>query len=216
MFKRSILIGVLMAASIASAFAQSLPVKAPPANPCTPTSCTGFYVGGGVSGNGSNLDIIGQGINGSVFAGGVIPDFHGGYIYKSGNWLYGAEAGLGYLMNSGVTVNGAGVNQNGLFSYQVARVGGDLGALFGTQTPITIPPQLANSLISGYVQIGTAEKQLPGAWLSGMVSGAGAFFDIGPKSFINIDYKNVQLQGVAGGVKPGPLNILSVGFNYKF
>lgn len=221
MFKRIVIIGAALAASLAVAHAAdvapSFPIKAAaPASPCTPTSCTGFYAGGGVSGNGSNLDIIGNGVNGSVFAGGVIPDLHAGYIYKSGAWLWGGEVGLGYFMNSGVNVNGVGANENGLFSYQVARVGGDLGALFGTQAPITIPPQLASSLISGYVQLGTAEKQMAGAWLSGMVSGAGAFFDIGPRSFINIDYKNVQLQGAALGVKPGPLNIVSAGFNYKF
>jgi len=203
--------------------ADNLPVKAAVASsvgngsPCTPTSCTGFYVGGGIGGNGSNLDIIGSGINGSVFAGGVIPDAHVGYIYKQGAWLFGAETGLGYQMNSGVNVNGVGANNNGLFSYQVGRAGGDLSGLFGGQAPISIPPQLANSLISGYGQLGIAEKQMAGFWASGMVSGAGAFIDIGPHAFVNIDYKHVSLNSPANAfVTAKQLDIVTVGFNYKF
>jgi len=200
-----------------------LPAKAPIAatigggSPCTPTSCTGFYVGGGVGGNGSNLDIIGSGINGSVFAGGIVPDAHVGYIYKQGAWLFGGETGLGYFMNSGVNVNGVGANNNGLFAYQVARAGGDLAPLFGTLPAISIPPQLASALISAYGQLGVAEKQFAGFWASGMVSGAGAFIDIGPHAFVNIDYKHVTLNSPASAfVTAKSLDIATVGFNYKF
>lgn len=223
---------VLIAAGSISFFAFTIevragdllpPVKAPIAasvgngSPCTPTSCTGFYVGGAIGGNGSNLDIVGSGINGSVFAGGVVPDAHVGYIYKQGSWLFGAETGVGYFMNSGVNVNGAGVNNNGLFSYQVARAGGDLGGLFGSQQPISIPPQLAASLLSAYGQLGIAEKQFAGFYASGMVSGAGAFFDIGAHAFINIDYKHISLNSPSSAfVTAKSLDIVTAGFNYKF
>lgn len=184
---------------------------------CTPTSCTGFYAGFGLGGNGSNANIIGNGINGSVFAGGVLPFADAGYLYRQGNWLMGAELGAGYQLVSGVSVNGVGANENGFWSYQVVKAGGDVSALFGGQAPITVPPQLANALISLYAQIGIAEHRFAGFWATGLASGAGALFDIGPHSFIDLSYMNIQYNAPAGALlTPGPANIVKVGFNYKF
>jgi hypothetical protein len=183
---------------------------------CTPTSCSGAYAGLQIGGNGSNADIIGNGIDGSVFAGGILPSVDFGYLYKNGAWLYGAEVGLGYNLVSNASVNGVGNSENGFFAYQVVKVGGDLGALFGTSSPITVPPELASSLISLYGQIGTAELKLPGTWASGLASGAGGFFDVGPHTFINIDYMSVVLNSKIPGLNVGNLNIIKAGINYKF
>ena len=65
-------------------------------------------MGGGLSGAGSNADIIGSGINGSVFAGGITPTLDAGYQYVNGNWLFGAEFDLGYTVNTNAAVNGVG------------------------------------------------------------------------------------------------------------
>ena len=190
-------------------------VTASPA--CTPLACTGWYVGGGIGGAGSNADIIGNGINGSVFAGGSIPFANAGYQYAQGNWLFGAEGGLGYQLSSSVTINGAGNNTNGMFAYQIFEAGGNVAALLGNSAPITIPPALANALINVYGFVGLAEHQFAGGWASGTASGAGAKFDIGPSSFIDLKYMNVQY----GATKTGSLslsaeNLLLVSYEHKF
>ena len=75
------LAAVLGALAPAAAADLTVKTKAVPfltSTPCTvatattPLSCSGFYIGGGISGQGTNADIVGNGINGSVFAGGMV------------------------------------------------------------------------------------------------------------------------------------------------
>jgi len=216
--KRLLALAAFIAMTGAAA-AADLPVKASvfqTGTACTPTACTGFYGGFGLGGTGGNIDVFGQGIQGSLFAGGAIPSLDMGYIYKNGAWLLGAEASVGYQMNSGVNVNGTGFNANGFVSTQVIRAGGALGALLGQQAPITIPPQLQAALISPYVQLGVAEHQMAGFWASGLVSGAGALFDIGPHTFLDLDYKHINYTGKGGGVSLGTQDVVTIKLNYKF
>lgn len=219
---------VLLVAFLVSLFlaprsyaADNLAVKMPSlvtGSACTPTSCSGPYIGGGIGGVGTNLDVIGNGLNGSAFAGGVIPTIKFGYLYAQNNWLFGAEASLAYQTSTSTTVAGVGGNQNGLLFTQGVKFGGNFSALLGqAQSPITIPPALANSLINVYAQVGAAEHQFVGGFVSGAYGGAGVLFDVGPHSFIDVDYKNIQY----GATKNGPSlfnseNVFTVSFNYKF
>lgn len=225
MFKRS-LIALALLPSLAFAAdvnAQAIPVKAPAPAPCqvatatTPLSCSGLYAGLGIAGEGSNADIVGNGINGSVFAGGMTPTFDVGYQYAKGNWFFGAEADLGYAIGSGATVNGGGSNTNGLRFTEILKVGGNLSALFGTVAPVTIPPQLAAAVISPYGGIGQTQWQLVGAWANGTVGAAGVVFDIGPQWFGDIRYTYTNFNAAQSqGIKINNDQSLMVTFNRKF
>lgn len=201
---------------------NSYALKAPAATPCqvatanTPLSCSGWYVGAGLGGAGGNADIIGNGINGSVFAAGVTPVINAGYQYIQGNWLFGIDLTLGYDLGSNATVNGAGANANGFRSLVLFEVGGNANALLGNQTPITIPPLLANSILAPYAAIGTQWHQLAGSFANGVASGAGAKFDIGPRSFLDFKYVYTNYNGAkSGGLTLNNENLLLVTYDYK-
>lgn len=224
MFKRHIL-AVVIAALSTQAFAADFVTKAPAlsfANPCTvastatPLSCSGFYVGAGLSGQGSNADIIGSGINGSVFAGGIVPSVNVGYQYVQGNWLFGAEMDVGYAVGSNVSVNGSKSNLNGVRFTEFFKAGGNLAGLLGTQVPITVPAQLANSVLGLYVGVGSTQWQLPGAWANGVVSGAGVLFDISPRMFGDLRYTYTNFDSArAGGLTVQNDQSLRIAINYK-
>lgn len=206
-----------------NAYAADLPVKAIQyANPCTvatattPLSCSGFYVGAGLAGQGSNADIVGNGINGSVFAGGITPTLDAGYQYIKGNWLFGAELDTGYSVNTGVAANGVGNAFNGFRITETFKVGGNLAAIFGSQSPITVPASLANAVLGMYAHVGATQWQLPGSWASGNTSGAGFLFDIGPRTFGDMRYTYTNFNGAkAGGVTIQNDQSLMVSINYK-
>lgn len=223
--KKAILLAVTLFAS--PAIAADLPVKATPyaalSSPCllptssTPLSCSGFYVGAGLAGEGSNADIIGSGVTGSVFAGGITPTVDAGYLYAKGNWLFGAEVDVGYAVGTKTTINGVGNGFNGFRITEDFKAGGNLSALLGTQAPITIPPQLANAVIGPYVHVGTTQWQLPGAWANGTVSGAGVLFDIGPHLFGDLRYTYTNFSSArAGGLVINDDNSVMATVGYKF
>src|SRR5713226_5844829 len=93
---------------VSPALAADLPVKAIPylSTPCAAGSCSGWYAGFGVAGDGSNADIVGQGINGSVFAAGGILKAQGGYQFWNGNWFAALDLSLGYelITNTSATL----------------------------------------------------------------------------------------------------------------
>ena len=226
LFKRATLAAIAVlttSAAMAGDLATKAPALAVASNPCqvatasTPLSCSGFYVGAGLSGAGSNADIIGNGIAGSVFAGGVTPSFDAGYQYAAGNWLFGAEIDLGYRMSSGTSVNGVTSNVSGFRATELFKVGGNLSALLGSQQPITIPPSLANSVIAPYAAIGTTQWLLPGnKWASGVTSGAGLLFDIGPRVFGDLRYTYTNFNGAqAKGLSVQNDQSLMVAINFK-
>ena len=114
MFKRAIFIAVGLAAcsAVHAADVQLPPVKAPVAAPCIAGSCSGWYAGFGVLGDGANVDIIGNGINGSVFAAGGALKAQAGYQLWSNAWFAAIEAGAGYeftrAANSGLPIQNNG------------------------------------------------------------------------------------------------------------
>jgi opacity protein-like surface antigen len=225
MSKRFLLAVAILAASLAAAEAQTAkaPAFLPASDPCTvatastPLSCSGRYIGGAVAGQGSNVDIIASGINGSVFAGGMTPTFVAGYQYAKGNWFFAGEGDAGYSVKTGVAANGVGNSYNGFRFTELVKVGGNLSALLGTQAPITIPPQLAAAVLSLYAHLGQTQWQLPGAWANGLTSGAGLVYDIGPKWFGDLRYTYTNFNSAkAGGVTLQNDQSLMAGLNYKF
>lgn len=225
MFKRIVIAAAALAVLSAPSLAADLVTKAPAvvvSNPCqvataaTPLSCSGWYVGAGLAGQGSNADVIGSGINGSVFAGGMTPSLDAGYQYMQGNWIFGAELDVGYALGSNVTVNGAGNNVNGFRLTEFFKVGGNLSGLLGTSAPVTIPPQLINSVLGPYVGIGSSQWRLAGGWATGTISGAGVLFDISPRLFGDLRYAYTNFNGAkAGGITVQNDQSLRISINYK-
>lgn len=227
MFKRLIAVGIALAClalpALAADVANAQALKAPAyasGGACTlptastPLSCSGGYIGAGIGGQGTNADIIGNGINGSVFAGGMTPTVDAGYLYAKGNWLFGGEFDVGLAMGSNT---GGSSNINGFHFMELAMVGGNLASIFGTQQPVTIPPQLAAAVIAPYVAIGQAQWQLAGAWANGTVGGAGVWFDIGPHLLGNIRYTYTNFSGArTAGLKIDNDQALFAGIAYKF
>jgi opacity protein-like surface antigen len=214
----SLLAGQAIAADLTTKAPAAASTACQTATATTPLSCSGWYVGGGLAGSGGNADIIGSGIAGSVFAGGVVPTLDAGYQYASGNWFFGAEFDLQYQLGTTVTVNGNGSNLNGVRTLEFFKVGGNLASLLGTQTPITIPPQLAAAVIAPYVGVGPSQWWLGGSSaVNAVTSGAGVVFDIGPKWFGDLRYTYTNFNGAVGsdGLALQNDQSLQITFNYK-
>jgi hypothetical protein len=126
--------------------------------PCTTNQCTGWYVGLSLSGAGSNADIIGQGLDNSVFAnGGMAGVTLGGQYWMNGLFL-GMENTVGYSFGSPATVGNGSASVGGagldIFWFEA---GGSLGDLFGSGAqPVAIQNALISDLIAPYFGTGPA------------------------------------------------------------
>ena len=216
--------GLILVLGIGSgAGAADLPVppvvfKAAVAVPsCTTSLCTGFYVGGGIDGNGTSADILGSGLDGSVFGGGAIPTIDAGYqLWNSANNIFfDIEAGAGYAVPVASTINAVNVNpaQKGWLAYQELQVGGKLSGLLGTSSqPITTPSALLSDLIAPYVALGVAEES--GA--TGLETGAGAKFAITPNGVLDVGYRYIPFNSTDGVTTLKADNLVRIRFNYIF
>jgi opacity protein-like surface antigen len=186
--------------------------------PCTVQACSGWYVGAHIQGVGSNLDILGSGVNGSIFAGGGMVGLDAGYVLWNGVWFAGAEVG-GDIDVTGGPVAGSPF-KNRWFGYQVVKLGRGLQDVFNFQaasavpgqgpTPISIPQSIASSLISPYVQFGAAERDGAIGW----VSGAGASFVVAQGWNLDLSYMRVQYQGATiSGVALHDDNLVKIALN---
>lgn len=228
MIRKSIIaaISLFFAATTAHAADVGVPIPvkatAPAAPNCTVTGCSGWYIGGNIIGTGSNLDIIGSGINGSVFSGGGALGLDAGYQFWNGQFFFAGEVFGDYdVLSHGV---GSG-NQNSYLFGQVAKFGIGLSGLFGgaggasttpsqSPVPITVPAQLASSLISPYVQFGAVERP----WGVGWATGAGADFVIAAGwnldiSYLYVQYNNASINPITTEQNE---NLIKLSLNRKF
>jgi hypothetical protein len=162
---RKILLAIAAFAFLAvPAFAADVPLPKPrtflpPAPvPCTTNQCTGWFIGPSLFGAASNADIIGQGLDNSVFAnGGAAGGTLGAQYWMNGIFL-GVEDFLGYSFGGSSNV-GTGTAQVGgtwlnAFWFEA---GGSLGDLFGSGAqPVAIQSALISDLISPYFLTGPA------------------------------------------------------------
>ena len=112
--KKSLILALSLLAS--PALAADLALKAvplPASQPCAAGACSGWYAGFGILGDGTNVDIIGNGINGSVFAAGGAITVHGGYQLWNGSWFAAIEGGVGYEFTRAAASNLPIVNNGG-------------------------------------------------------------------------------------------------------
>jgi len=167
-----------------AAHAADLPVKAPagfyldaPApTRCTPQNCSGWYAGFGILGDGSNADVIGNGINGSVFSTGGALKLQGGYQLWNGAWFAAIEAGIAYEFTTNAS---AGAIQNGGGSRFIGTELVKLGYNFFPSTaaaspvagqspvPLTVPANLLASS-TPYMTFGGMQRRGISEWVNGV------------------------------------------------
>jgi hypothetical protein len=209
----SVLMTLSQQAFAADVAKPPLTVKAEPAPiTCTLTSCTVVYGGVFAGGLADNLNILGNGVNGSINAGGMLPGADIGAQYYDGKFLFGAEADIGYQFNSNASVNGVGGNQSGFFGIVQVKAGAGLG-LLPTQTPLSV--NLPLPIITPYVALGNLFQGHGG---SGAVGGAGIEFQLpaNPTLFLDTEYLNGGGPNTAGAAQAKNNNILIVKLHKTF
>jgi hypothetical protein len=196
--------------------AISAAIKAPAltAANCTIANCSGFYAGAGLTGNGTNADILGNGINQSVFAAGGILDAHAGYQMWNGTYLFGFEVGLGNEFSNGPISN---FGSKTLVGYEEVKLGGALSNLINTTTgttasgqapgPLTVPSSFANVFMAPYVSFGAMQRGGYNEW----VTGAGMEFVLAKNWNMDVGYRYAPATGSIGS-----LNMVTIGLNYYF
>jgi opacity protein-like surface antigen len=210
-------IGVAAAADLPKAAATAMATKAVTATPavpsCTIASCTGFYAGLDITGDASNFNLIGNGINGSLNAAGTEIGGHAGFRSWNGTVYLGAEIGCAY--DIGMNVVGSSIDK--FRCMELGKAGGSLTALFGQQQSFTFPQALQNSFVSFYGILGASERY--GA--TGLAGGIGAEFIVAPKVSLTLDYINVNYSGggpttMSGLAQVPNENLFRLGINYDF
>jgi|SRR5882757_2242788 len=203
----------LLASTLATpAFAADLPVKAKsflPTITCTVTSCSGWYVGVDLTGIGSNADIIGQGLGGSVFAGGGMVGVSGGYQLWNGTYFAAFEVGCSYDAS---TITTLAATQR-YFCNQTVKLGGALSNIISLAQPtpsqggqaVGVPSSLASALLAPYVLVGSAERSWGTAW----DTGAGAQFIIAAGWNLKLEYHYLNY-GQSAAVQTG-IGVISTG-----
>jgi hypothetical protein len=127
-------------------------------SPCSTTLCNEWFLMLGLGGVGSNLDIIGSGINNSIFNQGGLPFASVGGQLWNGSTFIGGEAGIGYIVGTPTNVGTVSTNLSGGLAWQLFEAGGNLGALFGSSIqPVAVNSALAADLISLYIATGPVE-----------------------------------------------------------
>ena len=177
--KRSLLVMALAVASSAALAADLPPVfKAAPLvrAPCAAGSCSGWYAGFGILGDGSNADVIGNGINGSVFSTGGALKLQGGYQLWNGSWFAAIEGSAGYEFTTNSSA-GAVANANGsrFIGTELVKLGYNFfpSSLNAPVTPSQSPIPLsvpANLLASStpYMVFGGMQRRGISEWVNGV------------------------------------------------
>ncbi len=222
--KRLLLVGVFLVVGYDRAVAADMPVKAQPipyVSTCTVQMCTGFYVGGHLEGSGSNADILGSGINGSIFSNGAGLGVHAGYQVWNGNFFAAGEIGGTYDVGS-KTVIGSIANVSPWSIDYLAKFGIGLQGLFNSgpatpsQGPVSIIQNLNAALISPYGIVGGRTRNFG----SGLVTGAGAEYTLGGgwnayAEYLHVNYNDTTAPaGIP--VSIGTENVVRAGINRKF
>ena len=191
---------------------------APVASPCTLLSCSGFYAGFNIAGQASNANIIGNGINGSLAAGGQSLGGDFGYQYWNGTFFFGPEVDASYMYGGSVAL--AGYSAPKYLITEMVKFGGPLSTIFGgiqPANPTGLSAALLSQTIAPYLFVGAA--QAGGISGAGVASGAGIVFLIDAHWFADVRYENIQFTGgnQISPVQSVPqMNIVLAAVNYKF
>lgn len=172
---KRIVFGLLGILAGAPAIAADLPVKTATMAvlPCAAAgACSGWYAGFGILGDGTNADIVGGGINNSLFSTGGAIMATGGYQLWSGQLFAGLELSAGYEFNS---TSAPQVNTGQKFvGTEIIKLGYNFFP--STQPSVTMPGQSpvaltvpANLLAAStpYLAFGGMQRRGTSEWVSG-------------------------------------------------
>jgi hypothetical protein len=234
-FLRRLFIGLIALAFASGAHAADMAVKvAPPKaqaapllnfftpSPCSTTLCNEWFVTLGLGGVGSNLDILGSGIDNSIFNQGGLPFAGVGGQLWNGSTFLGFEADAGYVVGTPTNVGGGTANLSGGLAWQLAEFGGNLGALFGSPEPVAVNNALAADLISLYIATGPVEAFGNSSLGTGSVwaTGAGARYllptAIKTPLMLDIKYLYANNQNTSGVAANKALQLVMFGVNAAF
>lgn len=213
-------LAIMLVLSLAPARAADLQDKAPaftlpsvPSNPCTASGCTGLYGGAFFGGLGDNVNVLGNGINGSFNSGGMLPGVDVGWQYFDGKFYLGLEADVGYQFASSQALAGAVGSFNGPFSIVQAKVGASLSAL--APSLVSSTSSLPLTIITPYLAGGEMMQQHGG---TGGVGGGGILFQLGTDgaNFLDVEYLNGGGAGSTGNSTATDNNIFRVGLDHLF
>lgn len=177
------LILVLGALWAVPAFGADMAVKAlaaPVASACVAGSCSGWYAGFGVLGDGTNADIVGNGINGSVFAAGGAIKVQGGYQLWNGSWFAAIDGSVGYEFTTATSATVVDQNRQGnrIIGTELIKVGYNFLNAVPPATPsaLTAPSQAPTSFLAPasilamstpYLTFGGMQRRGVNQWVSG-------------------------------------------------
>ncbi len=177
--------------------AADMPVKALPTPVVSPYAwLNGFFIGAGVSGSGTNFDVLGNGINGSINAAGTIIDGHVSYKFYNGAMYGSVTAGCGYDMTMNVSAAG-GVPSNHLFCTELVDAGGFLPNIGINVTSSALLPDFLKGAIP-FATVGMAQRMNK----TGRVAGIGAIAPIANSAWVmgarafQVDYSNAQVSSI--------------------
>lgn len=201
------------------AFATDFPTKALPVVACTVTACTGVYFGGHVEGSGSNADILGSGINSSIFANGAGLGGHVGYQLWNGNFFGAFEVGGTYYTGTVPNLDPTFTDKRWAFDY-LFKGGIGLQGFFnsgpatGSQGPANVIQSLSAALISPYFIVGGRTRSFG----TGLVAGAGAQYTLGGGWNAFAEYLHVNYNETVGTLQTsiGSENVVRAGINRMF
>jgi opacity protein-like surface antigen len=180
MFKRSFLTLAAAIALFSPASAADLPpfpAKAPAAAfACAAGSCSGWYGGFGVLGEGSNVDIVGNGINGSVFSTGGVIKVQGGYQLWNGAFFAALDLSAGYefTKNNSTGAPVANAIGRGFVGLETVKLGYNFFPSTATavvapsqsSVPLIVPANLLAST-TPYFRFGGMQRHGQTMWVNG-------------------------------------------------
>lgn len=202
-----------------SAFAADISTKAPlPAArvACAAGDCSGWYGGFGILGDGTNVDIVGNGVNGSVFSAGGAIQVHGGYQLWNGSWFAAIEGGAGYEFTRGAAT-GLPITNNGgskFIGTELVKLGYNFFP--SAQSAQVVPSQSPVALISPanffaattpYLVFGGMQRRGKNLWVNG--AGAETIISAGWTSSLQYLYAPSQNGDPA-------TNVVMLGLNKHF
>lgn len=210
-------IAALLTGFAFAAHAADMPMlKAAPAAPsCTVTSCSGWYIGAHLDGMGTNADILGSGLGGSIFADGGALGVQGGYQLWNGNFFAAIEVGGSYY----IPASGQPIGISSRFTgTEFVKLGYGLSGLFGaaaptpSQGPVPVFNTLQANLISPYILFGGDTR----SWGTGWAGGAGAEYTLGGGYNLFAEYFHASFNKTTDGAVVNADNVVRLGVNRKF
>lgn len=175
--------------------ADLVPAKAPihakaALTDCSVTDCSGFFAGANVAGIGTSLDVLGSGVNQSLFGGGGLIGAEAEYQLWNGKYF----VSIGTIADLDMNVNGTAISQNKFLGAVLVKAGYGLGAVFAP-APTTggaVLSQLQSALLTPYATLGAVPFGHQG-W----ITGAGMAFALSPAWLLTLDYLHIAYKSGA-------------------